>query len=89
MAYLDSTCVVGFELNNGLSTAGYFDLVLRAEPRHDYIVPQSVLLYTWQYVYISLWRRTFDCVGAPVVRLLAVAAPHPSSAVSVEQLLTT
>lgn len=47
VAYLDSTCVLGIELNNGLSTAGYFDLVLRAEARHDYIVPQSVPLYTW------------------------------------------
>lgn len=34
--YRDRACVISFEVNNGLSTAGDFDLVLRAETRHHY-----------------------------------------------------
>jgi hypothetical protein len=44
MPYLDRTCVIVFEFNDGLSAAGYLDLVLRTEPRHHYIVLPSVLV---------------------------------------------
>jgi hypothetical protein len=36
MPYLDRTCVIVFEFNDGLSAAGYLDLVLRTEPRHHF-----------------------------------------------------
>jgi hypothetical protein len=42
IAYLDRACVVRVEVDYGLSPTREFNLVLRTEPRHDYIVPQSV-----------------------------------------------
>jgi hypothetical protein len=40
--YVDRTCVLRLEVNDGLTTAGNLDLVLRAETRHHCIVPPSV-----------------------------------------------
>lgn len=61
-AYLDRTCVLRVEVDYGLSPAGDLDLVLRTEPRHDYIVLQSV--YRMAMV-CTRSQRTFNCVGTP------------------------
>jgi hypothetical protein len=42
--YLDRTCVLRVEVDDGLAAAGDLDLVLRAEPRHDCIVLRSACL---------------------------------------------
>lgn len=40
--YVDRTCVLRLEVNDGLTTAGNLNLVLRAETRHHYNSPPSV-----------------------------------------------
>jgi hypothetical protein len=42
VVYLNRTCVLRVEVDYGLSAAGNLNLVLRAEPCHDYIVAPSV-----------------------------------------------
>jgi hypothetical protein len=58
-AYLDRACVLRVEVDYGLSPTGDLDLVLRTEPRHDYIVLQSVCHIA---MFRTRLRRTFDCV---------------------------
>lgn len=36
VAYLDATCVFGLEGDDGLSSAGDFNLILRAKPRDNW-----------------------------------------------------
>jgi hypothetical protein len=76
--YLDRACVLGVELDDGLAAAGYLDLVLRAEPRHDCIVPRSVSLRLLLVLAVS--RRTFDRVGAPVRPSVSSVSPLPRAA---------
>jgi hypothetical protein len=75
LPYLESTCVLGVELYYRLSAAGNFNLVLRAEPRHHCIVPQSVICIPSSCALLEAWR-TFDRVGASAVDMLAMS--HPS-----------
>lgn len=80
--YLDRTCVVRIEVDYGLSAAGNLDLVLRAEPRHDYMVLPSVWGPDLRVLFAS--RRTFDCVRTPMRSPIS----HVSSANSVLELGT-
>lgn len=68
-AHLDCTCVFGVELNNGLSTARYLDLVLGAEAGHNCSVPLSVNAHTRYMdhgaVCCVVWRER----GAPLMLL--------------------
>lgn len=63
--YRDRACVIAFELDNGLSPAGDFDLVLRAETRHHCT---GALVSTCSAAPSGKpSKRTFNGVGAPVV----------------------
>lgn len=47
---LNPTCVLGFELDYGLSSAGKFDLVLRSKSSNDYMKSVTFILRLLQRV---------------------------------------